>query len=253
MTKQQAWDRALAQLSIDYNAPREAFLAEGVTLTESKALPGRRRYSEQAPFFQMATTGRGAVIAADPCLHEGLRAWTAGREQGHWLFEQQNTPPLEALLAAHGWQLFMTHHMFLPTRSFTPRPLPAGLTERWYDERTVYELYPSAFHNAISETENLLRPDVIALAALEGETIVALAGASADAENFWQVGIDVLPAWRGRGLGSLLVENLCARMEERGAVPFYGTAPANLHSQNIALNCGFRPAWVELTSKPKEE
>ena len=52
MTKQQALDRALAQLSIDYNAPREAFLAEGVTLTESKALPGRRRYSDRAPFFQ---------------------------------------------------------------------------------------------------------------------------------------------------------------------------------------------------------
>jgi len=27
---------------------------------------------------------------------------------------------------------------------------------------------------------------------------------------------------------------------------FYGKEESNYHSWNIALNCGFRPAWVEI-------
>ena len=32
---------------------------------------------------------------------------------------------------------------------------------------------------------------------------------------------------------------------EMGDTPFYGTAAANIMSQNIAIKSGFRPAWVE--------
>lgn len=28
--------------------------------------------------------------------------------------------------------------------------------------------------------------------------------------------------------------------------PFYGTNMSNYHSWNIAINCGFKPAWVEI-------
>ena len=37
---------------------------------------------------------------------------------------------------------------------------------------------------------------------------------------------------------------------ERGGIPFYGTAAANVFSQSIASNSGFRPAWVETAAKP---
>lgn len=249
MTKQQAWEIAARQLAMDYNAPPEAFFREGVTITENRALPGRIRFTEEMPFFQLVTTGQGAVICADPRIHEAVRAWAKKRERGHWLLEYPNLKEAEAILAPYGWELTQTFHMCLPTRAFTPRPLPQGLAARWYDERSVGELYPSRFTNAISERENPLRPDVIALAALDGGTVAALAGASADSEAMWQVGIDVLPDYRGRGLGTLLVENLCAAIVEKGKLPFYSTSLANLHSQNIALNCGFRPAWVGVSSR----
>ena len=91
------------------------------------------------------------------------------------------------------------------------------------------------------------------MAAFEGETPAALCGASADGELLWQVGIDVLPPYRSRGLGRALVEASSARIVELGKVPFYGTAAANVHSQGIAVNCGFFPAWVEVSSRRVEE
>ena len=33
---------------------------------------------------------------------------------------------------------------------------------------------------------------------------------------------------------------------KNGNIPFYGTSVSNYHSWNIALNCGFSPAWIEI-------
>ena len=73
------------------------------------------------------------------------------------------------------------------------------------------------------------------------------------ADALWQVGIDVKERYRGHGLGTTLVSLLCDRIEALGKTPFYGTVLANLYSQNIALNTGFYPAWVEISSFKREE
>ena len=48
----------------------------------------------------------------------------------------------------------------------------------------------------------------------------------------------------------LLLKN---KIIEMGDVPFYGTAAANVQSQNIAVNSGFRPAWVETEAVKMDE
>ena len=75
-----------------------------------------------------------------------------------------------------------------------------------------------------------------------------MAGCSEDAPGWMQIGIDVLPEYRSRGVGTALVNAVKNRIEDLGAVPFYGTSLSNYNSWNIALNCGFRPAWVEIGS-----
>lgn len=243
----------MAQLALEYNAQPADFTADGLTLTTPRLHPKRRVYTHEAPFFQMATTGRGAVVTAAPVLHAFVRRFAAGKS-GYGLFERPNLAGIEAELNRHGFTLTSTFHMFLPGGAIPATVMPKGFTVRWFDAKSVSALYPNKrFLNALSAQANPDRPDVIAVAACAGETIAALAGASADTPDFWQVGIDVLPEYRGRGLGKTLVRMLSARIAALGKTPFYGTGASNLHSQRIAVQSGFYPAWIEISSRRLSE
>ena len=91
--------------------------------------------------------------------------------------------------------------------------------------------------------------DMLAVVALDGDNIMGMAGASEDSKTMWQIGIDVLPKYRGRGIGTNLVTLLKNEILRRGEIPFYGTVESHFHSQNIAVSSGFFPAWAELYSK----
>lgn len=106
------------------------------------------------------------------------------------------------------------------------------------------------------------RPDVLVLAAYavdgagdtEGAGIpanadpVAMVGMSDDSPIMRQIGIDVLPAWRGAGIASALVRDAARLTLAEGYLPFYGTSPSHMLSQRVALNAGLVPTWWEYVS-----
>ncbi len=237
-------ERLLEQLAIDCNCRPGDFRADGNTVTVSAMNEGRRRYSPDRPFLQMATAGRGTVIMADECLHGFLHDFVRDVE-GHRLFELGNLMRLNAELGRYGYRMAPTHHMFLPCGDTAAEEGRWPL--RWYFDGEIDRFYGDPrFPNAIAYPERCpARPDRIVAAALDGGTIMGMAGCSEDGPHWQQIGIDVLPAYRSRGLGAWLVTLVKNRIMEMGDVPFYGTAAANIHSQNIAVRSGFRPAWVE--------
>ena len=93
---------------------------------------------------------------------------------------------------------------------------------------------------------------MIGAAALSDGKILGMAGASADSDTMWQIGIDVVPEARGQRLGVYLVSLLKNEILSRGRLPFYGTAVSHTISQTIAVRSGFRPAWAELSVKRAE-
>ena len=57
--------------------------------------------------------------------------------------------------------------------------------------------------------------DVLGIGAYDGEKLVGLAGCSADCEAMWQIGVDVLPAYRRQGVASALTSGLAMKILER--------------------------------------
>lgn len=84
---------------------------------------------------------------------------------------------------------------------------------------------------------------------MDGDTIMGMAGCSEDAPSWLQIGVDVIPEYRSKGIGIYLVSLLKNKILEWDDIPFYGTSLSNYHSWNIVLNCGFRPSWLEIGAK----
>ena len=237
------YEKLLRQLSLDYNcAPNDFKVGENV-ITISALNEGRRSYGAEKPFLQMATLGGNTVIMANECLHEFLRAWAKG-EEGHRLFEFGKLTELNEALHPYGYKVSPTHHMFLPCRNVTAEE---RCHVKWLYDDEISQFYGNPqFPNAIAFPKPCpARPDRIVLLAVDGEAIMGMAGCSEDAPHWQQIGIDVLPKFRSKGIGSFLVTQLKNKIIEMGDVPFYGTAAANIRSQRIALSSGFSPAWVE--------
>ena len=236
-------------LALDFNCDTEDFTKNENLIVVPKEHLGRREYTPKKAFFSMATMGRSTVINAPEEMHAWLSGWVKGRE-GIWLFEHHNLMELEAVLAKYGKQLWQSHHMFLPKARM--EDVNAGVEVQWFEQEDIKALYGrEEFPNALCDCFKPERPDVLAVGAMHEGQIIGLAGCSADTKLFWQIGIDVLQEWRGKGIASSLVKLLKNEVFKRGAIPFYGTSLSNLGSWNVALGCGFYPAWVEIATKEK--
>jgi GNAT superfamily N-acetyltransferase len=237
------YEKLFKQIAIDYNCTPEDLKKGEIIITKSEWNDGRRSYSPDMPFLQMATLGASTVIMADECLHEFLHGFIKDVE-GHRLFELDNLLKLNEELKQYGYQMNSTHHMFLPCLDVT---VPERFQVKWLYDSEIKQFYGDPrFPNAIAYPEPCpVRPDRIVDIATDGDNIMGMAGCSEDAPHWQQVGIDVLPEYRSRGIGTYLVTLLKNKIIEMGDTPFYGTAAANIMSQNIAIKSGFRPAWVE--------
>lgn len=237
-------------LSKEFNCTPADFTGQENILTVSALQEGRRMYSRERYFFHMVTLGGNAVLTAEECLHPFLNDFMKDRP-GHWLFELPNLLPLEQELNRFGYTLTQTHHMFLPSEQIEAiKSFPV----KWFYGREEIEPFygDERFPNAICSTYLPHRPDKIVVCAYDGDKIMGMAGCSEDAPGWQQIGIDVIPEYRSKGVGSFLVTLLKNRILEEGNIPFYGTSVSNYHSWNIALNCGFRPAWVEIGAEKRK-
>ncbi len=243
------FEKLLQQLAVDYNCKPSDFKAKGNVITLPAWNEGRRNYSPDI-FFQMATCGKNTVIMADECLHDFLREWMK-EDDGHHLFEFENLPRLNEELKKYGYQVNPTHHMLLPCREVMTEE---RFKVKWFYDDDINQFYGDPrFKHAISYPEICpVRPDRIVVIAYDGDNIMGMAGCSEDAPHWQQIGIDVLPEYRSKGVGSYLVTLLKNKIIEIGDVPFYGHGAANIFSENIAINCGFKPAWVETEAEKIE-
>lgn len=238
---------ALEQSARDYSCAPEDFLQTDPKAVLSRQNEGARVYLPLPLACSLVSYGNNVVAQTSEDLREPVLAFLRRFPPEH-CFETPNLYVLNDLLAPHEQTICFMAEYFLP-RLERLRPLSCPYPIRMLGPSDFADLYLPQWSNALCEKRR--ERDVIAAGAYDGETLVGLAGASADCETMYQIGIDVLPAYRRHGIASALTSRLALEILALGKVPFYCAAWSNLRSVHNALRSGFSPAWVETTARPR--
>lgn len=238
---------ALEQSSYDCNCRPEDFLAEENVVTVSRKNPRARKYLHLPLACDMVSYGSNIVAQTSEELAPLVRDYITKYPLEH-CFETPNLHVLDDRLAPYGFRSCFMAEYFLPDVELL-RALPCRYTLRVLHQEDFAELYLPQWSNALCESRKEL--DVLGVGAYDGDTLIGLAGCSADCEMMYQIGIDVLPQYRRQGIAAALTSRLALEVLKLGKVPFYCAAWCNLASVRNAIRSGFRPAWVEVTAKEK--
>lgn len=261
--------------------------AEGTTFP---ALEGARCYGETDAFFKAIMCMGQLFLSVDAQIYDwAVEQFTDCAPE--WFCEYGNLRKIDEKLQEYGRQIKDTHVYYLPaalckqrkagkevqSESVNPESAKASIhvtCEKfvWYEQNELLRFKEdNRFTRALSFWSN--QPDVLAVAAMkecvsqgcEGELqscagkdfdqshMSGMAGASADGQYLWQIGINVVPESAGKGLAVELVKQLKEEIIRRGKVPFYGTSESHTISQTVGLKSGFVPAWTEIYAKGIEK
>lgn len=239
---------AKKQLALDYNCKLCDFEKEKNTIVENNLINGRRIYDHDGCFLKILCFGGKAIINASPKLIPWCEEKLLNRDAA-WLFEYPKLRAIDNKLQEFGHEIADIHHYYLPHPGVS-KPEPS-IDVKWYEAEDILQFEgDDRFDEALLFDKK--NPDMLAVVAFDGDNIMGMAGATGDSETMWQIGINVLPEYRGKGIGTTLVALLKNEVLKRGKIPFYGTVESHFHSQNIAINAGFFPVWAELYSENKE-
>lgn len=248
MTNKEIWNIALKQSAIDYGCEPADFLAETGKVTLSRANPAARKYLPLPFKLDMTSYGSCVVAQCSEELEPVAEAYIAKYDVSH-AFETPHLQALDDLLEPHGLRVCFMAEYFLPDVDAV-KALPCPYELRILHQADFADLYLPEWSDALCEKRKEL--DVLGVGAYDGKKLVGLAGCSADCEDMWQIGVNVLPQYRRKGIASAMTSRLALEILERGKVPFYCAAWCNLKSVRNAIKCGFRPAWVNITARERE-
>ncbi len=233
-------------LAADAGCDAEAFAGDGVTVLEHRDLMGRRRFRLPERPLVMLSMGGGLVISCHRDWLDLMQGHAASMDRLQ-LLEPASVAWIQATLAEGGSTLLGPHlsHACADGDLREHASIPGVALQVLEGDALEPVRSVGTFPNALPSRNDPARPDMLAVAAESGGTIVACAAASADAERLWQIGVDVLPAYRHRGIGRAVVGRLVAAVLAAGSVPYYTHSISNVASAALASSVGFWPAWVQ--------
>ncbi len=245
MTNQEMLEIAMAQSATDLGCSAEDFRRSDPVLMLSKPDPAARRYLKLPFSCQMAHYGQNLVASVSPECAAAAEAYLAETSTAH-CFETPGIYRLNDLLRPQGQAVCFMAEYWLPDAG-NLKLLPCPYPTRLLGPEDFRALYTPEWSNALCETRKEL--DILGVGAYDGSRLIGLAACSMDCETMWQIGIDVLPEYRRRGIASALTAALTQEILLRDKVPFYCCAWCNLPSARNAIRSGFRPVWAEMTAK----
>ena len=245
MTNQDIWRIALQQSAYDCNCEPEDFLADENKVVLSQKHEKARVYLPLPFECDMVSYGSNIVAQVSPRMKETVQ-WYLDKYPVEHCFESPHVIALNEKLAEFGYKVCFMAEYFLPDLDVL-KELPCDYELRVLHPADFMRYYTDAWSNALCKSRMHL--DMLAVGAYDNGELIGLAGCSADCEDMYQIGVDVLPAYRKKGVASALTSRLALETLKLGKVPFYCAAWCNVRSVRNAIRCGFKPAWVELTAR----
>ena len=248
LTNEQILRIAMEQSAIDANCDAEDFLGEDNVIVLSKEHPSARRYLQLPHSCNLISYGNNIVATISKEYESIVKEYISKYSVAH-CFETPNMHVLNDAFQEKGLRVCFMAEYFLPDMHKL-HALPCEFELKVLQSEDFKDLYIDKWSNALCEKRKEL--DVLGVGAYQDGELIGLAACSADCDTMWQIGIDVLPEYRRKGIASALTSRLAIEIVERGKVPFYCCAWSNIKSARNAIKSGFRPAWVEMTVKPAE-
>lgn len=242
MTNQQILKIAKKQSAIDLNCSPTDFEQAKPVIVSAKISQKARKYLQQPFACCMVYYGSNIVASVSPEFEVIAQSYLAAYAP-EFCFEPPHMHALHEAAAPLGYGVGMVSEYWLPdTKKLQAQDCAYEIKVLQHADFAPY--YTDEWANALCKKRAEL--DVLGVGAYENGRLIGLAGSSADCEEMWQIGVDVLPEYRRKGIASVLTSRLALAILDRGKVPFYCCAWSNLNSARNAIRSGFRPAWAEL-------
>ncbi len=245
MTNQEILQIALEQSAQDCGCEPGDFLSSENKVVLSRKNEKARAYLPLPLECDLVSYGNNIVAQVSPRMKETVE-WYIGHYPAVHCFESPHILALNERLEPLGCKVCFMAEYFLPDlNALKEHSCPYELKLLYPED--FADCYTDAWGNALCESRKQL--DTLAVGAFFHGRLIGLAGASADCETMYQIGVDVLPDYRRSGIASAITSRLAIEILKLGKVPFYCAAWSNIPSVRNAITCGFRPAWAELTAR----
>ena len=242
---------AMEQSAVDCSCAPSDFTKSDNVVTESLAADGARKYLKLPHICDLVSYGSNVVACCREDLIPGVRRFVDQLPNPGACFETPAIYALNRVLEKADARVCFMAAYFLPDiEQVFKADLSCAFETRLLHQEDFAELYLPEWSNALCKDRKHL--DVLGVGAYDGGKLVGFAACSADGDGMWQIGVDVLPEYRRRGIASALTNRLARAMFEREKVPFYCAAWSNVKSVKNALRSGFRPGWAEITAKSNQ-
>ena len=245
MTNEDILQVAMRQSAVDLGCNAEDFLSSRNKIVISKQNSAARKYLELPFACDLVSYGNNIVASVREDIKKTVKDYIE-RYQIEHCFETPNLNVFSDALIQYDLKICFMAEYFLPDVNILKKQVCKYAT-RILSREDFTDLYTREWSNALCAKRK--EYDVLGVGAYDNDTLIGLAACSADCEDMWQIGIDVLPEYRRKGIAAALTSELALEILKRGKVPFYCVAWSNIKSIRNAIKSGFRPAWVEMTAK----
>ncbi len=246
MTNEEILRIAMEQSAEDIGCQAGDFLADSNIIVPFRPGPNAKKYYKMPIASNFISYGNNVVAAATDEVFEIVRKYI-DRFSFYHCFETPNMRWLNERLQPLGHTVCFMAEYYLPDMDWLTE-MSCDFELRTMTKGGFEDLYLPEWANALCEDRKPL--DMLAVGAFDNGRLIGLAGCSADADEMWQIGVDVLPEYRRQGVASAITSKLAFEIMDAGKIPFYCSAWSNIRSVRNAIKCGFLPAWVEMTVKP---